>query len=575
MKTLPGSLVLGLLLSSITSVQADEALLAALPGGAPVVVQVKGFHRVQDRLKATLTHGGDETKKWVETLQSAMGPLKGRTVTGLAGEGRLFIVLIDLPSPDSDANPQVGLFAQVKDYAAFRDGLLTETERKSITRQGDVERVTVEEEEFYFGRRGDFVVVTPDKSVAENYAAGQGKLGLGKELTADVRRRLLDHDVCLYVNLGHVNKVYEQQIAMIRGMMDMGLGQVSELGGLPKSFGSYFKQVFEAMVQGFIDSRVLLVLLDFEPTGIKAALHIGFGDKSVTSTALSRLARTHELNQLAKMPVGQHSYQSVDYGDFWSVMGPMSLGITMSDDAEVAKKQKEALEAFMAAGPGPMLYGMRQLDDAVYTWDFVAPAQANEALWKLYTSLKPGEHYAMMLKITKVDAQAEPVTHRGHQFRHLALEWEAADLPDEIAGQFKSIYGTGYKAWMGVVGAQWVMVTSKDWETAKATIDRLLDGKEHIGTLPSFASLRGRLPAKASLYATGDLGYLLSLGFMAGSGLGSGSIIPSKRSKQESWFGLAVELNPGFIHVEVWLPAKALNDTIKAIQSSLEMPGEP
>lgn len=575
MKLLPASLVLGLMASLLTPARADDAHLAALPGGAPIVIQVKGFSRVQDRLKATLTAGGDETKGLIETLQSALGPLKGRTVTGLAGEGRLFIVFIDLPSPDAEGEPHLGLFVRVKDYAAFRDGLLTETERKSITRLGDVERVTVEERETYFGRRGEFVVVTPDKSVAENYASGQGKLGLGNELPADVRRRLLDHDVSLYVNLGQVNKVYEQQIAMVRGMMDMGLGQVSEIGGLPKSFGTYIKNVLEAMIQGFIDARVLLIAVDFEPAGVKASLTVGFGDKTATSTALGRISRTHELSRLGKMPLGQLSYQSVDYGELWSAMGPMSLGVSISDDAEVAKKQREALDAFMAAGPGPMYYGMRQIDNAIYVWDFVAPAQANDALWKLFSSLKQGESYALMLKITKVDAKPEPLTHRGHQFRHLAIEWEAADLPDEIAGQFKSMYGTGFKGWMGVVGTQWVMVTAKDWEAAKAMLDGLLDGKEQIGNLPSFAALRGRLPAKASLYGTGDLGYLLSQGFMAGSGLGRGPITTSNRCQPELWYGLAIELNPKFIQADLWLPAKALNETIKAIKLSIGSTGEP
>jgi hypothetical protein len=552
---------------------ADEAPLAGLPSQAPVVVHVRSLERVAARLRTLVQNSGGDTNELLQHVMSLLGPVEGRKFIGLGSDGALALALVELPNLESDLRFSAGLFAQVKDYPAFRDGLLTEKERQSVKAHGDVDKVVINDQDYYFGKRGQFVVFTTDKVLAENYAAGQGKLGLDKELSAEARSRLLGHDVCLYVNLGTVNKQYEHQIAMFRGMMDVGLGQVSELTGMPPGFGDLLKQVLEHLLQGFMDARLLLWSFDFEPVGLRTCLFMEFASKSITSGKLSRMARLQALERLGRLPLGRFAYQGVDYGELWGPLVPLTLGVLPSENQERAKQQTEALQALLAAGPGVMLSAARQQNEAVYLWDFEVPQQAGEALWKLFASLEEGDAYSLLLRLTKVRALAEPVRHRGYEFRHLALEWDLGRLPDDMVEQIKLQYGTGVLAWMGVLDKQWIMVTAKDWEAAKAVIDDLLDRQKTLDQLPYFKDFTRYLPAKASLYSLGHVRYAFLQGFAAGAGLQEPSTEPDRTARPEDWIGAAVTIQPQNFQLDVWFPAKAINETIKETRRQFGQPG--
>lgn len=551
------------ILAGPVAARADEVLLSALPSQAPMFFYIRSFEAVAARVGMLVQNAGSDTKKFLDDLQSQVSPLLFRKITSLCENSALALVLLELPVPESDFRLSAGLFAQVKDYKAFRDGLLTEKERQSVTAQGAVDKVVINDLDYYFGRRGQFVVLTMDKVLAENYAAGHGKLGLDKVLSAEARQHLVGHDVCLYVNLGAVNKQYEHQIGIFRGMMDLGLGQVSELTGMPRAYGDFIQHSLGHLLQGVTDARLLLWSLDFEPVGLRSCLNVEFADKSITSSKLSRMGRLLPLDRLGTLPAGHFTYQAADYGELWMPLLPLALGVTPTENPERAKKQTAALQALAAAGPGMMLLALRRQNEMVYLWDFEVPQQAGEALWKFFASLGEGDTYSLFLRLTKVRAEEEPVRHRGHVFRHLALEWDFGILSDDMLEQIKSQYGTGLLAWMGVVNKHWMMVTAKDWESARAIIDDLLDAQKTLNQLPGFKDFTRYLPAKASLYSLGDIQYAFLQGFAAAAGMQEPSAEPRRTAHPEAWVGAAVTIQPRNLQLDIWFPAKAINDTIK------------
>lgn len=554
---------------------ADEKLLAALPRQAPLVVHFRSPERLQARLRALMQNCGGETKELWENLLNLFGPRLDRKAAGLGGDGALVLAVLELPHPEGDHRISAGLFAQVNDYLAFRDGLLTEKERQSVTAHGDVDKAVIYDQEFYFGKRGQFVVLTADKALAENYAAGQGKLGFDQELSADARSRLTGHDVCLYVNLGAVNKQYEHQIAMFRGLFDVGLGQLSELTGMPRGYGDFMKQTMEHLIQGIIDARLLLWSFDFEPNGLRTVLEMEFADNSSTSGKLSRMARLQPLERLGRLPGGRFNYEAADYSELWGPLTPLTLGILPSEEPERAKEQTAALQALAAAGPGLMLKATRRQNEVIYLWDFEIPQQASDALWKLFASLQEGDTYLLMLRLTKVRTGAEPVRHRGYAFRHVALEWDFSGLPDDMVELVKLHYGTCQHAWMGTVDKHWVMVTAQDWEAAKAVIDDVLDWQKALDQLPGFKDFMRHLPAKASLCVIGDIQYSFLQGIAGGARLQEPSAEPHRSARPEEWVGMAITTQPRRFQVDVWFPAKAINETIKQTKRALGLQEGP
>ncbi|HMP04135.1 MAG TPA: hypothetical protein PKD86_18170 [Gemmatales bacterium] len=555
---------------TVTAAAADDKLWESIPDKAPIVFQIKGVERVKERLTAMLEKGGPETKALVAEAEATLTlVLQDRKLAGMKADARVYLAVVALPDPHTETGPEVAFFVQVQDYEAFRNGLLTEEQRQSVKKADGIETASLDEGDLFLGRRGDLVVVTQRRGIAAAFVEGADAHPLAKKLPQERADLFNSRDLGIYINLELINKQYEQEIAMARSFLDMGMGQVGELGGFPASAADFFKSMFEGILQAFIDSRLLILSVDCEPEGVRAHLHMSFASGSTTNKTLTGLSRRVALTDLARLPAGMTAYQLGDYGNSWSTMALLSLGFLGSENAGVRAAQKAAVAELTLAEPAGFATAARHIDYALYTWKFGNGALAEKALNKLYGTLQPGESYAMFLKLTKVEIAAEPVVHRGIQFRHIELGWSFADLPQEVVEALKAQMGSGFKAWMGVSGDRWLMALGGDWDTARQHIDRYLDESETIGKLPGFESIANRLPAKATLFSTGDMSYALAQG-MVGQGFRAPAKDPTAREvRAADWYGFAIVIDPTELAVDLWLPVSGIAAVIEQAKRSL------
>src|SRR6516225_9782075 len=118
-------------LLSAPLVQAQESPLAPVPAQAPLVVHLRGVERTKDRLAALIKNAlpPEAAKDVQEKLQKRYSEiLNGRQLRGMAADGPIFLVFLEVPAADSPP----AVFVRVTDYKDFQSGLLKENERKTL-----------------------------------------------------------------------------------------------------------------------------------------------------------------------------------------------------------------------------------------------------------------------------------------------------------------------------------------------------------------------------------------------------------------------------------------------------------
>src|SRR4051794_1820532 len=200
---------------------ADETL-ALIPPRAIATLQVNGLQRVQDRLDQLLKAAApDRAADASKTIRDAIAQaLAGRDAKVLRPDGRVLVAISDIEKLPDDAT--LTFLFPVKSGDDFRAQFLTDEERKSLKKEGDLERVQWEDrkEPFYLVNIKGYVVVTSDKEAAGQYARGEVG-GVAKQLSADTARTFLNADVSLFVNVQEVNARYGEQVKTVKSMTEL------------------------------------------------------------------------------------------------------------------------------------------------------------------------------------------------------------------------------------------------------------------------------------------------------------------------------------------------------------------
>ena len=91
--------------------------------------------------------------------------IAGRKLRGLAKNGPIFVAFLEMPKP-TEPEPKIAIIAAVTNYAAFRDNILTDGEKKNL-KPGDGYESTVGDfngQNLFFVDKKHYVVVTPRKT---------------------------------------------------------------------------------------------------------------------------------------------------------------------------------------------------------------------------------------------------------------------------------------------------------------------------------------------------------------------------------------------------------------------------
>jgi hypothetical protein len=571
----------------VTAAPADTAsgaaALAEVPANAPIVFHVRGVERTKDRLLAMIQNAVPDLAPMVKTkVDEAMKEgLEGRQLKGLPKDGSVFVVFPEMPKAGQEM-PSMAIIVRVTDYKTFRDGILTEEERKALkVDKAGYDHATVERQDVFFVDRKDYAVVTPQKEVAAQFTKKQP--GLDGQLAKETAATLMESDVAAYVDMGAVNKEYGDQIQAFKPLLEFGLQQAG--GQLDKNSLDVVKAIFNGIFQFVEDSRGFLLAAEFRPEGLALHTQARIGADTKIDSYLKK-SKPAAFTELSKLPAGRMGYWGVHIGpELAEAFQPFLTGMFADAEGKENKGIKEAMEMIQQAGPEGAVGEFNLPPQGLQVSHYKDPAKAAEGSVKMFQQMKEGATFRSGILKGKPEVKVNAENHRGFKLTYVSFTYDFDKMAEkapqggkELAEVMKTMLGEGVKAWSGTDGKVFVQITAKDWDTAKRSLDEFLDGKNAIGTQKAFAEALKQLPGQTTMLGLMDVPQYVQVfsEFMGPILKGQGlpvNIPPLKAAKGKSYSGMAMTLRPQLGSVVFWIPVTTVSDVRKMIEPVLKGAG--
>jgi len=559
---------------------ADETL-ALIPPKAIATLQVNGVQRVQDRLDRLIKNAApDKADQASKAVRDAINEaLAGRDIRVLRPDGRLLIALADVERLPDDAT--LTFLFPVTSTDEFRARFLTEEERKSLKKDGDLEAVRWEDrkEPFYLANLKGYVAVTSDKATATRYARGEIG-GVAKQLSADTARTFLDADVGLFINVREVNARYGDQLKRFKSVADLFL-KGDTVQGVSKTQLEQLKAVIEAAFQVAEHGTAAVLAAEFRPEGL--ALHglAQFADNTPTAEALKSYTPA-PLAEIGTLPAGQMAYSaSRMHGGDPRAMALMDA-FAAEDSDPAAKNAIAALQKELAGYDRGLTLATGKM--AGPTLETIASKDAAKIvaarLGMVRALTKDGSFGGVPLKAKPGIAEnAETVgvftLHRA-QFT-FDFDKAVADLPEEQrvaarAAAERAAGGPETTLWIGTDGKTVLQLTARTWAEAKALADAYLSGTAGLGQDDAFAATRKQLPADATMLVFLDTARTVNSLYGVFQGAGPAKARPDAKAPggKPAYIGIALVLKPGHGGFDVFVPATAVDPVRKLVEPLLD-----
>jgi hypothetical protein len=574
-----------LILAPLASAQ-ETSPLSQIPAQSPIVVHVRGFERTKGRLVTLINNAlPDLGKRVQESIEDTIkGELGERQFKGLAPFGPVFAVFTQLPEAGEE-KPPVALVLRVTDSKAFRNGFFTEQERKTLRKDQDgYEVLKFKDEDTYVLERPGYVIFSPRKDVMASFRGKQDK-GLDAVLDGASAKRLLETDAAVYVDLAAVHRVYGQTVRDAGQFLDIILQQGAAAGD--KEQVEMVKAIVDGALQGFEDSRGLVITVDFRPDGLALHAQVTFKTDTKTNEVLKALT-PGELKEIETLPPGQMTYSAVRAEPaLVKTFHPFLLGVMVDPASKQGAAVQKAVDLLTEAGPQGMLQTVNLQQHGIGVSRYKDPAKAVQAQLQLFQTISNIESYNQ-LKLKKATIKPDDQKHRGFTLHHADLVWDFEKMLDAAIGggkefeeAMRKMIGDGVKIWFGTDGKTVVQVSAKDWAAAQKTLDDYLDGKKRIGDDAAFQEARKQLPGQTNVLMLYNVPELMdSIRTMIGTmfratGQGEIKLDPAKERPKPTFLGLAITLKAEHASLDVWIPAATAREVQKLIEPFLQVFGGP
>jgi hypothetical protein len=566
---------------------ADDAL-ALIPPKAIAVVQINGVERVLDRLnkllQAAIPDKAAEASKAVrERVEEA---LQGRDLKSLRSDGRLLVAIADVERLPDDAT--LTFLFPVKDADEFKKGFLTDDERKSLKKDGDLETVKWEDrdEPFFLVPIKGYVAVSSDKETAQKYAKGEIG-GVAKELTAETAKAFLDTDVALFINVKEVNARYGEQLKQYKGVADLFL-KGDTVQGVSRAQVEQIKSVIDAAFQVLQDGTAAVLAIELRSDGLNLRGLAQFGEKTGTNEALQKY-KPVPLAQIGTLPAGQVSYTASALSLGGSKSAALLLGALSADDEDAAAKGTiEGIlrdlgnyERGVTLNAGQIMGGPGL--EITESKDATKIVDGRLRLLKALT--RTGTFANVSLK-DKPEVKEKAQTVGGFALHAVKVKFDfdkaVADLPEETrevgkTSMKRAMGGDEQNLWFGTDGKQVLQVTAKDWSEAKGLVEAYLDKGRVLEKDPAYQFTRKQLPADVT--ALGVLDAAKTVYSLFGMYKDTGAAVPGlpepladlkSPDGKPAYLGLALILKAPHGSFDVFVPASAVGQVRKLIEPLLD-----
>jgi hypothetical protein len=565
-----------------------EDVLALASDKALIVLQVNGVERAQERLNALLKAAvPDLADKAAQNVREMLAELlEGRDLKALRGDGRLLITIADLDQAADKAG--ITFLFPVRTADAFKKDFLTEPERTSLKKDGDLEQLKFEDQEvpFYLAELKDYVVVSADRDLTAAYTKGT-VAGVSRRASREVSRAFHAGDVSLFVNATAVQAKYGDQLKRYKALAETLL-KGEGIQGVNKGQMAQIKGVLDAAFQIVEDGTAAVLTVEFRPDGLRLLGLAQFGDKTPTATALQKY-QLAPFEALGTLPAGQAVYSgsNLNLGSS-EAAGVMAGGFTADDEDAPAKETLAGLlKDLRSSDHGLVLTAGNMLAaGGLEALSSKEAAKIVDARLKILKALTATGSFANVPLKGKPDIKENAEKVGGFSLHAATVKYDfdkaTAELPAETrdatrASMKRALGGDEARFWFGTDGKTVLQVTGPDWSVAKALAEGYLSGGTGIGKDEAFQFTRKQLPAEASMLAVLDAGRTAHslLGLLrdtAGAVPGLPVQLTDVKAPtgKAAYIGAAVVLTTGHGSFELFVPATAVAQIRALIEPLLD-----
>jgi hypothetical protein len=571
----------------------ERSALEQVPATAPLVVHLHGVQHLHDRLVAMMKEAlPDVLDKYQAQIDDFFtnGPddvLKGRKFRGMDKDAHIYFLFTELPKPQGGGIPKMATVITVTNYKEFRDGILTEEERKTLKDEGKgIESATIQGIPNYFLDRKSYAIVTPDKEVAESFTKKQP--GLNTKLNKEVTAKLLASDVGVYVNMTSVNKEYAERIKEFKD----GIGEKfapfeAAADESQKKMVALLKKVVGSVFQAVEDMQSVLLTVEMRPGGLAIHTQSNFGSESPTAQLLKD-SRPIDFKGLERMPDGRAYYMALKTSAaMYKALGSAMVGLPLGKQGIDSEAAAAAMKELAEAGPNVRLDGYAFPMSGLQVYQYDDPAKAVAAQVKVFKAMAAGDPATMGLKekpVLKLDAEK----YGDLKLNSMELVWDLEKLAEQsgkateqekkaFAEVMKGFVGEKTTIWFGSDGKAVVQVAAADWKTARKLLDQYSKGNGTVGEIKAFKDLRKEMPPRASFLMLLDSVNLTATVVEAFRSMIPPGMLPPgwpnlPGKGTAAFIGLAVTMQPQRGSVDVFISSAAAQEFYKAIVKPL-IPG--
>ncbi|NBR06645.1 MAG: hypothetical protein EBT92_12850 [Planctomycetes bacterium] len=486
--------------------------LNAIPSNALMIVQVKGIEGTLASLNEFVKNAVPDAMPLSENfiVNGFLEFLRGRKLNGLAPNGPHFFAAMEFPQPNQPANPNKVLAAiKVSNYNAFREGVLKDSEIKSIKLEKNAEVITMENgSTLFFIPRKDQVLVTPDRDIANLIA--KRPTPITTKISRIQAARLQAPDLGIFVNLEAIHKDHPHLLKETKKDFESSLKNLESFFGTKKLSGSdIISQLVALTFKGLEDSNGMVFSIDFRPTGI--VFHGETEFKANTQTAaFFKGSKPDAMKEMKDLPAGRTLYMAQQtQSPIMKNLASYFMGLTPEENQKALGKDFEmflqlANNRYDALSFPPEGLQIIQSENAEET---------KIRFLNLLEKLGQGEKFqnAVLKQAPKIKKGAESL--KGQTFDLVTFEWDLEKITNlmvrETKGnQFwnkfqklmiKKMTGDKMNLWVTATKKEVILVTGEDWGKSKSIFEDFNKNINKLEKISHYSISRKDLPQESSL----------------------------------------------------------------------------
>jgi hypothetical protein len=560
----------------------ERSPLSLVPEKAPLVVGIRGYKSVTDRaLKMVSNAMPDLAPKLKDMLDDAMKKgLDGReaALKGINDSGPIILAFLEMPKPGA-GEPNAVAIVSIKDYKAFRDGVLKEDERKEMKKSEEgIETATIEGKAVYFVDLKEYAIVASTEATARLYSKRKFE-GIDKRISAEDAKKVLSSDVAIYVDMSPILEEHAEHIRQAQDSLGDIFAQVEAVGAgkIDKGQIKLAQTVVSAMLRTVLDSRSVILTASFEPDGLAVHTNVGLARDSVTAKFLQDM-KPASLESLKRLPAGFLSYTGSELdAKMFKLFQPLTQGIFADPETEAGKAVAKAMEQIVAAGPKSSIVAQNVPLKGLTVTEYNDPVKALAGHMQMMEALAKGEQFQFMPVKDGIKIKKNAQTYRDSEWHQISMKWDLdkmfADIPgggEELIKGMRKMMGDGITIWMGVLDKSVVGVSAPDWQTAQQLLDQYANRKNDLSDDNNFRTLREHLPKESSIVQIINMSkYLDVVGKMVApmlAALGQNLEIPASKEKSPAYVGFATTLESRRISVDVFISGGAMREVQRVVE---------